>query len=137
MVIRRVEGWPLILSRFLRSRAKMPFCWGKNDCIMFCADAVMQITGIDFASNNRNYKTKSEAEDLLRHYGGLENIIGSCLGSGHYNYLAAKRGDVVLMMLDTGPTAGIVDDSGARIVSVGANGLIKLPLIRAYKIWSY
>jgi hypothetical protein len=58
---------------------------------------------------------------------------------GHRNVLKAKRGDVVTMKLESGLTAGIVDDTGRRVAVPlsDENTLVRLPLGSAWRVWSY
>ena len=37
----------MTLDEYIDSRLTMPFQWGKNDCITFCAEAIKVCTGID------------------------------------------------------------------------------------------
>ena len=36
----RLRDWPERLDALLRSRAAVPFEWGRNDCCTFVADAI-------------------------------------------------------------------------------------------------
>lgn len=138
-MVKRLEGWPLKLSAFLRDRQFMPFEWGKNDCLMFPADAVLAITGFDPAAEWRGYSTQEEAEKLLKEL-GVTGLITKGLGfKGHREILKAKRGDVAMMKLPSGVTGGIVDDTGKRIAVPLAdnNTLVRIPLKMAWRIWSY
>ena len=38
----------MTLEQYIDSRLNMPFEWGKNDCIIFCAEAIKVVTGIDY-----------------------------------------------------------------------------------------
>lgn len=135
----RLEGWDLLLSAFLLSRADTPFEWGVNDCALFAADAVLAITGTDIAASYRGYTTAEEAQDILDAHGGLQGLATTGFGfEPSENPLMAQRGDAVLMMLNGNLTCGIVDDSGQNIACVSeADGLTHLPLIEALEIWSY
>tara|TARA_B100000131_G_scaffold219390_1_gene210903 strand:- start:350 stop:769 length:420 start_codon:yes stop_codon:yes gene_type:complete len=37
----------MTLEDYIDSRLSMPFEWGKNDCIIFCSEAIKVVTGID------------------------------------------------------------------------------------------
>ena len=41
----RLRDWPERLDALLRSRASVPFEWGRNDCCTFVADAIEAMTG--------------------------------------------------------------------------------------------
>jgi hypothetical protein len=141
MVMKRVEGWPLKLSRFLRARRDMPFAWGSNDCLMFAADAVKEITGIDLALRWRGtYSTEEEAATILAGYGGVSGLISLALGhNGTRNVMTAKRGDVAMIKTDQGEMAAIVDDSGARIAVPMSDKMtiVRFPLEKAWRVWGY
>lgn len=136
----RLEGWPMKLSLFLRERRSMPFAWGRNDCLIFAADGVLAITGFDPAAAWRGYASEEEAQALLKEHGGVAGLIHKGLGCRyHRERLKARRGDVAMMKLTSGVTAGIVDDTGERIAVPLAdnNTLVRLPLTAAWRIWSY
>lgn len=135
----RKEGWEIALSQFLHARRKARFVWGENDCVLFPADAVQAITGVDPAAAGRGYKTEAEANAILAGLGTLDNLITSGMGfPPHTNARMAKRGDVVIMEINGQKTGGIVDDSGQKLVCVTLkNGLMRLPLSRATRVWSY
>lgn len=133
--LRRTEGWELRFSAFLRVRARAPFTYGENDCLLFCADAVACITGHDFAIGRRGYD-ENAARDMLAENSLLDRI-DAALGPSHGNVLMARRGDVVAMKLENGWTAAVVDDSGSRIAAVMPKGLTRLPLGKARRVWSY
>ena len=65
----RVDGWPERLAEYLDRRALLPFSWGMQDCAMFAADAVKEITGVDIAEDLRG--TYSNADQALR----LSNLL--------------------------------------------------------------
>lgn len=128
----------MLLSRFLRERRNVAFAWGTNDCMLFAADAVYAMTGTDPAVRWRGYDSKDAAETIIRDTGGVNRLITEGLGvEPHQNPLRARRGDVVAMELPGGWTAGVVDDTGQRIVSVTEEGITRLPLKLAAFIWSY
>ncbi|HVY12233.1 MAG TPA: hypothetical protein VHB73_01555 [Alphaproteobacteria bacterium] len=138
--ITRNEFWTTQLSRFLKERAAMPFEWGVNDCLLFAADAVLAITGVDLAEDVRGgYDSEETADTLLSQYGGMEAAVTAAIGmEPHYNPLLAKRGDVALVEVLGNPALAIVDDSGARLaVARSRDGIQRLPLTAAKKIWSY
>lgn len=134
--IKRKDDWPVLLSNFLADRGKMPFEWGKNDCMAFACAAVRELTGRDFFPGFSDYHDEKSASALLERSGGVGGIIRACLGHGERNILKAKRGDVVIVKIPE-KTAGIVDDSGQRIAVVTKDGLTRLPLSKAYRFWSY
>lgn len=136
----RLEGWPLLLSRFIRTRREMPFEWGKNDCLIYAADAVQTITGKDPAKQWRGYSTFEEAQTILKDNGGMEALITKAMGfPPHTVPLMARRGDVALLELEHRMMAGVVDDTAQWIVCpMSDKGTSeRYPLASASRIWSY
>ena len=135
-MVARLENWPKLLSDYLAERTAMPFEWGVNDCMAFAAKGVQALTGHDFFSLYSDYNDEPSAIEMLRQNGGVSGIISACLGIGTDKILTAQRGDVALIRSD-GHTGGIVDDSGQRIALVTKNGLIRVPLSAAIRVWGY
>lgn len=136
MVAARKENWAMLLSDYLKSRKAMPFIWGENDCLMFAAKAVEAITGESLYAGYPVYATEAEAVSILENHGGVVGIISKSLGGGGRNVLTAKRGDVAIVKMPE-ITAGIVDDSGRSVALIAKEGLIRVPLSKAWRIWSY
>lgn len=127
----RHEDWPLRLSTYLRQRKATPFAWGENDCVLFAADAVLAMTGVDVCAEYRGYASEAEAEALM---GGksLKDLVSEKLGMPFGNYLSARRGDVVLTEFNA---LGVVDDSGQKVAVVTPEGLRRAPLTCALYVW--
>lgn len=136
-MVTRKENWPILLSEYLTERRKMTMEWGKHDCMAFVAKGVEALTGHDFFKDYSDYNSAESAKTMVDANGGITGIICKCLGhNGSRNILTAKRGDVVIVKTPE-VVGGLVDDSGANIVLITAQGLIKLPLQRAWRVWSY
>lgn len=137
--MKRREDWPELLKAYLDGARTRSFAWGENDCILFAAGAVEQMTGIDTASEFRGkYKTEMGAARLLRKLApsGLPHAIARALGAEEISPLQAWRGDVVLIPIGDGKSAvGIVDLRGTAVVSVGEVGVEYRPLSAAVKAW--
>lgn len=132
----RHENWPLLLSNYIVETKNNEFIWGQHDCLQFVAKAVERLTGVDFYTKYCTYDTEDGCNELLEREGGVEAIINKCLGEGSRNTLKAGRGDVVTVKLPH-VMAGIVDDTGKYILVVTQEGVKKLPVRLAWKIWSY
>jgi hypothetical protein len=74
----RCEDWPERLDRLLTAGAVRPFEWGKWDCCLFVADALLAIIGRDLAEGLREkYSSLREARWLLRAlWIGLHREVG-------------------------------------------------------------
>lgn len=133
-MVKRFENWPKLLSDYLVERKKMPFEWGKNDCLSFVAGAIFAVSGQDF---HEEYSTEEEANEILKKHGGVIGMISNRLGhEGSENVRMAGRGDVVVAYLPN-LAAGIVDDSGRFFCSVNKEGLTKHPVSVAVHYWEY
>lgn len=141
MVRRRIEGWPLLFSQFLRERNSVPFEYGKNDCMILPADVVKLLTGFDPAEDLRGtYSTLQEANDIIEHGGGMRKLISNRIGvEPSEKILTAGRGDGVMLKTKWGLMAGVVDDSGQRVAVPISNQLtlVRFPLEQAVCIWKY
>jgi hypothetical protein len=137
-MVTRLDNWPILFSAYLAERRKMAFEWGKNDCLAFAAKGVEAVTGTDFYQHYSDYHDEATANKMLEKHDGAEGIISACLGhSGSREVQKASRGDVVIAKLPH-ITAGLVDDSGQHIVFISpAHGLVRLPINRAWRYWSY
>jgi len=132
----RLEDWQRRFANYLISKQNEPFVWGKNDCVLFGAGALESITGVNLYAGQPKYKTEMGAKKLLKKLGGIEKLLIDRLGSGHRNALLARRGDIVLVKAPL-MTVGVVDDTGQRIALVYKDGLIRVPLTSAWRVWSY
>jgi len=136
-MVTRKDNWPMLLSEYLKERRDMPFQWGIHDCMMFLAYGVERLTGEAFYPPYSNYETEEGAKLMLAQNGGVTGIITTCLGDPHKDFMRARRGDAVIVKMPE-IAGGIVDDSGQRIAAVSLkDGLVKLPLSQALRIWSY
>lgn len=136
-MVKRKDDWPKLLSEYLAERKKMPFEWGVNDCMAFVSKGVERLTGEPYFESYSDYHDEETATNLLEKHGGIVQIINNCLGQGTRNLLKAKRGDVAIVKLPA-ITGALVDDSGQHIVMVTEkDGLTRLPLSKAWRIWNY
>lgn len=135
--MKRFEQWPRLLSDYIADCKKKPFEWGQHDCLLFAGGAVKALTGVDFCEQYKGYSTEQEAIDIVSTKGGIEALISSHLGhEGSRNIMTARRGDIVVFKMPD-KTAGIVDDSGESIVFLTREGIRRIPLKKAWRVWSY
>ena len=99
----------------------MPFEWGKNDCVLFSADAVLAITGQDYAKEYRTYSSAKEAARLIKKLGGLEAIATSALGSP-IPKADLTAGDIALVTTPNGNCLSVY--GGSACVGPGKHGII-------------
>jgi len=97
----RNHYWPRDLAAFIESQRTRPFQYGQFDCMLFCADAIKSITGVDYAESLRGYTSIAEANAIIDRYGSKEALISAVLQRDPIHISAAMRGDVVLATLPT------------------------------------
>jgi hypothetical protein len=105
----RYQDWPERLAAFIEERRYVPFTWGTNDCCIFAADAMLAITGRDFADGMRNYSTELGAARIIKEAGGMRELVK---GLKQKPVGFANRGDLVLCDAENGETFGICFGDG-------------------------
>ena len=129
---------------FLLKRAQEPFAWGKNDCSLFAADAILTFTGIDLADDFRGkYTDEAGAMELCKSVTGTATIEAAAAwcaqkhGLVEWTYpLMAKRGDLVLVMESGRLISAVIHLNGREAVTVGQDGLKRLPISGVKRAWA-
>ena len=76
-MLTRLPDWQKRLSDLIVSRMQKPFVWGSNDCCLFAADAVLAVTGVDLARDERGrYGDRAGSQSVLKGVGGLFGAAG-------------------------------------------------------------
>lgn len=132
MGLTRTPHWATAeLHAFLLQRADAPFAWGKNDCCLFPADAILAFTGVDIARDFRGkYRSAAGAMRAITKVAGGRTVgdaVAWCAEQHGLEELAhprcAQRGDLVTMLNGDGvEMAGIVGLSGRHLITVGQVG---------------
>lgn len=119
------------LQRLVIERMAMPFAWGRNDCALWAADAVLAQLGQDPAQALRGtYATARQCRHVLGHIGTLASLATSVLGQPLERHLQARQGDIGLMRW------GHLAVRGADTWLVVANsGLGHQPIEDAVQAW--
>lgn len=128
---------------FLIAREKLPFEWGVNDCCLFPADAIHSFTGHDLASDFRGkYCGESGAYALIKTLTGgttVEDAAAWCAKKAGLVErpapLFAQRGDLVVIANGDDLIAGVIHLNGRHVISVGQNGLLRLPIRSVKRAW--
>ena len=135
----RRDNWPALLDAFLAERQARAFCWRSNNCALFAADWVRELTGYDLAEPLRpKVRGSLSAMRIVRQVGGLLFLVNrSCAAAGWPDIPAglARRGDLVLTATDSGPAVGV--SLGHSAAFAGPSGIsFKRPadLIHAWQI---
>lgn len=126
-MLTRREDWAERLLAFVRSRERVPFAWGSNDCALHTADAVLAMTDHDFAEpfRGRYYSAFGAAKALLSNGArDLATYVSQVLGEPVAPTLA-RRGDVMLFAAEEGSALGVVVADQAS--SAGPDGITWVP----------
>lgn len=126
----RVSNWPHALAEYLREAQTRPFEWAVHDCVQFAAGAVAAVTGVRPAVPA--YANHGAARRLLAE-ASLAEWVTAVLGPELPPPLA-RRGDLVLIETDSGPTLGVV--TGVQALFPGKPvGLIARPVLDSRCAW--
>lgn len=147
--LKRSPSWEHVLDTYLRAHASDAFAWGKNDCCLFAASVIEELTGTDIASDFRGkYATSAEAFALITAVTKGATVADACSycaqkyglrewidSKGAPLPLKAQRGDLVAVVNSDGKTiAGIVDLAG-KVACMGPDGIVRLSILRAKRAW--
>jgi hypothetical protein len=148
MSLVRKFNWATLLAKIVEARRETAFRWGKQDCCLFAADVVQELTGEDLAAEWRGkYRTATGAERVLRPLGGINGLMDQ-LAARHglarlESAFLAQRGDVVVLDVPPadkradkrvcGPALGIC--IGQKAAGAGPNGLVFVPIAQCRRAW--
>jgi len=139
--VRQHPDWTERLFYFIEQRRREPFVWGRNDCCLFAADAVLAVCGVDIARRWRDaYHSSEEAHLILKKkHGGPGGIAEAmelaALEHGFVEVPAsnARRGDVVLIDTPSGKALSIC--IGDKLAAMGQEGIVFPPLREGLRAW--
>jgi len=131
--IQRFRDWQSRLAEFLAARESMAFAWGSNDCGLFVADAVQEITGHDPAQSFRGkYTTAKGAASVVKKAGGMAAIGASCFGEEIAPSMA-QPGDIGLAVLEGRETLLLC--IGSDWAGPGEAGMVRLKTSDVSRAW--
>lgn len=131
--VTRVPGWELRLSLLVTQRLAEPFAWGENDCVLFAADCIEAMTGIDTVAQLRGqWASQGEAVRAIARVGGL-NAAVERMGFTKVPPLFAQRGDLVLHRRDG--TDALAICLGDKLAGPSESGLLFFGLENGVKAW--
>lgn len=129
----RYEDWPERLNDYLSK--PHAFDWETCNCALFAADAVIAMTGHDFAKVYRGPKTKrGMISRMLRVSGG--DVVTTAIkeGGNPKQPSMAKRGDVVSIKYNGMNILGICNGGSSFFISEN-EGLIIIPTLKCSNAW--
>jgi hypothetical protein len=130
-------------DKFLRDNEKTPFQWGFSDCCLMSANAIQAFTGTDIADDFRGkYTTQLGAFQLIKTVTGGTTVADAAAYCATKHGLPewptpllAQRGDLVVVQDGDDLIAGVVHLNGRHVISIGVDGLKRLPLTAAKRAW--
>ncbi len=129
----RLPAWQTRFALLCIERQRRPFEWGSHDCCLWASDAVLAITGQDFAEGLRGtYATTAEAARMLAEVGGVRQLATDVLGNP-VSPLMATVGDVVLFEQDGRALLAVCN--GGTALAVAERGLEPMPMTAALAAW--
>lgn len=132
-MIRR-HDWLERLQAFLADPINATFEWGRNDCVLFAARCVKELTDEDPLANvSLDWVDEASAGAALDAHGGLHAAIVTALGPPMENPLMAQRGDVALT--EVGSQGFLAIHMGDRLVAPSRDGLVYIPTRCATHVW--
>lgn len=129
----RILNWQTAFGKLCAEVKDTPFTWGKFDCCLWAADAVLAITGVDIAEDVRGaYSNANEAYRLVERLGGLEAIATARLGKP-VSPKFATVGDIVFLIYEGRYHLAVCN--GTTALAPSAGGLAALCMSKAQKAW--
>lgn len=137
MGLRRKENWPQLLFEAIEEKKHARFQPGTHDCCISACDIVERMTGVDVATEFRDYDDKESMEATLEKHGGVEAIAESVtIEYGLYEIppSMAQRGDLLMLDFKGVPNApdGVVmanvDLDGSHAIACGYKGWTRVPI---------
>lgn len=128
----RLPHWRSALSKCIEEALQRPFEWGRHDCALFAADAVLAMTGVDPAEGWRGrYSTPRGAIRVLRRDGYDDHIAYAEGYLPEVHPARAAMGDIVMVETPVGVALGVL--TGAVIAVPDADGLGFVPRVMAHR----
>lgn len=130
--MKRFYDWPRRLEAQILASRNAKFEWGKSDCAMFAADAILAMTGVDLAADFRGkYSDEAGARGLFESAIAHASQVLPAIDLGF-----ARRGDLVLTRNGSAdPGLGIVGLDGRSALCASDRGFIHVPRVRWIRAW--
>jgi hypothetical protein len=142
----KLPDWATRLDAYIAAAATMPFSYNSAmglDCCSFTFGAIYAQTGIAVGLRFAGvYRTRRESMLTMKAYCGKASLglsIAQLMmehGFERIPPLMAQRGDVLLTSrLAHGDFFGVLDLNGRDVLSVGTNGVRRVPLSVDCRAW--
>jgi hypothetical protein len=133
-----VAGWEVKLSDYLEVARHAPFEWGRNDCCIFAAKAILAITGEDLLRYfPHKYTSEVGAMEAISKagYRGIAHMLDCFLGPSMSPW-SARRGDIVIADVQPGRLGAGVCVGDVAAFLKAPQGLRFLPLSNCLQAWT-
>lgn len=136
----RLPNYQANLHSLIAQWEARPFAWGVSDCAIFGADVVKAVTGNDPAASYRGkYKTLGGGLRAVRKAGFKDQIDYLNKTFSQVPLSMAVMGDLAVIETDLiGPNGmgnSVALIAGPFVIGVGPNGLVRLPIDVAKKVY--
>jgi len=103
-----------MLADFIETTRSEPFEWGRNDCALWCASAVLHETGLDPAKDLRGtYASRFECRQIILAAGGLVPLISPRMDA--HGMIDLEGDGVAILKLDGRQLCGLILDGRAVV----------------------
>lgn len=126
----------VFISAFLARHARTQFKWGSHDCLMWLADWIAEVRGVDPAASWRGtYRGWFGAARIIHEAGSMARHVDRVVAPlGIVRTPEPKRGDIAVVMALEGERGALV--LGASVARIAERGLVvgRLPIIAAWGV---
>lgn len=127
----RFPDWQQRLTAYLHGIARLPLEYGRHDCALFAAGAVLAMTGVDFAADWRGrYTTRRGGLRIMRRSGYHDHVAFVRATFPPVAVAMALPGDLAVLDGADGPSLGVVQGPSVYVLHP-AGHLGVMPLTEA------
>jgi len=133
----RDPNWQILLSHYMNAATDRVGEWGKFDCALNCADAVLAFTHIDFAAQFRGHYSDEEGAKAILHEYGFENTLHyiSSLFPSVSEWGKGFSGDLGAFRYGDEDIVGVIYKNRIFSPSPGTRGMGSVNLSKAHTIF--
>lgn len=123
------------LAEFISKAQHRRFSWRSWNCCIFAGRATYAVTGCDPNALFPRYRSRAQAETILRDSGGMESLIDKALTglAERVHPSRATYGDILLHDFGRGPQPAVC--VGVHCLAPGRSGLERRLTLNALAAW--
>lgn len=130
----RFYDWAQRLNAYVAQVAREPLVYGRHDCALFAANAVLEMTGIDFAAPYRGrYTTLRGGLRILTQDGYADHVALALTCLPENPVAMAMPGDLAVFRTPQGRALGVVQGPAVYVLHPGGT-IGVLPLTDALQV---